>query len=89
MQNWVIRLLIVFAAILGILLIVAAVFLHHMYPMRATDKESVEERRWIHEEESRRKTELVRDEIGLLAAAGLDVAAMILLFSYDRRRRLS
>jgi len=89
MHTYGIRLLMVFMAILAIFLTAAAISLHQMYPMRATGTLSAEEQRWVNEEENRRQGELIRDEIGLLAAAGLDVAAMIVLFSHDTRRRLN
>lgn len=89
MRIYAMRLLVVILVILAILLIAAAVSLHQMYPMRLTGTESENERRWIREEDNRRKAELIREEIGFLVAAGVDVFAIILLVAYARRRRLS
>jgi phosphatidylglycerophosphate synthase len=89
MRVWEIRALIVILVILAILLAGAAVFLRQMYPMRLAGTESENERRWIREEEDRRKAELIHEEMGLLVAAGVDVFAIILLFAYARRKRLS
>jgi hypothetical protein len=89
MRVYAIRLLVVILAILAILLIAAAVSLHQMYPMKLTGAESENERRWIREEENRRKGGLVREEVGFLVAAGVDVFAILVLIAYARRRRLS
>jgi hypothetical protein len=87
-RIYAIRALVVILVILAILLIAAAVSLHQMYPMRLTGTESENERRWIREEENRRKAELMREETGLLVVAGVDVFAIILLVAYARRRRV-
>lgn len=89
MRIYAIRLLAVTMAILAIFLAGAAITLHQMYPMRLTSAKSEDERRWIKEEESRRKAGLIREEIGFLVAAGLDVGDIILLIAWDRRRVLS
>jgi len=89
MRIWAIRALIVTLVILAILLAGAAVFLRQMYPMRFAGTESENERRWIREEEDRRKAELIREEMGFLVATGVDVFAIILLVAYARRKKLS
>jgi hypothetical protein len=88
MRLYAIRTLTVVLVILAILLVGAAVSLRQMYPMRPTGRESENERRWIREEEDRRKVELIHEEMGFLAAAGVDVFAIILLVAYTRRKRL-
>jgi hypothetical protein len=89
MRLYAIRTLTVILVILAILLVGAAVSLRQMYPMRPTGRESENERRWIREEEDRRKVELIHEEMGFLAAAGVDVFVIILLVAYARRKRLS
>jgi hypothetical protein len=81
------RLLVVAMAIVAVLLVGAAISLHQMYPMRIADAKSEEDRRWMEMERDRRSRELLGNRIGILAAAGIDVAGIILVIAFDRRRQ--
>jgi len=89
MRIYAIRILVVILVILAVLLAAAAISLHQMYPMRVTGSESEGERRWIQGEKDRRKAQVVREELELLAAGGVDVSVIILLVAYARKRSLS
>jgi hypothetical protein len=74
-------------AIVAVLLIGAAISLHQMYPMRIANATSEEDRSWIEQERERRRRELIGEKIGILAAAGIDVAGIILVIAFYKRRQ--
>jgi hypothetical protein len=88
MRNRSLRLLGVAMAMVATLLISAAISLHQIYPIKITNAKSEEDRRWIEQERERRRRELASERISILAAAGVDVAGIILVIAFDKRRQM-